>query len=140
MNRNSLRIKNSPTQRNTENDNCFQQKPCFNILFLEKNDTWSLNTQITVTVCHVWPRSDIDITCTRVNHIGNIKRHKPEITRELFDKYLYTHIAYLRLPKYISCYYKKINLKKENFIFRWLKEPIPLTSHITHKPYTKMTP
>ena len=33
------------------------------------------------------PRSDINIT--RVNHIENIKRHKPEIIRESFNKYLY---------------------------------------------------
>ena len=29
------------------------------------------------------PRSDISTTL--VNHMENIKRHKPEITRELFD-------------------------------------------------------
>ena len=42
---------------------------------------------MTVTAC---PRSDIAIT--RVNHIENIKRHKPEITRELFGKYIYIKI------------------------------------------------
>ena len=35
------------------------------------------------------PRGDIDITVTLVNHIENIKRHKPAIRRELFDKIVY---------------------------------------------------
>ena len=40
------------------------------------------------------PRSDIDIT--HVNHIENIKWHKPEITGKLFDKFVYAHTLTLR--------------------------------------------
>ena len=69
------------------------------MLFLEKNDTLSIfNTQITLSRSCVTatasPRSDIDII--RVDHIENIKRHKPEITGKLFDKFLYAHTLTLR--------------------------------------------
>ena len=36
------------------------------------------------------PRSDISLTL--VNHMEIIKRHKPEITRELFDKKIYQFV------------------------------------------------